>query len=219
MSTASVRGDRTPVTGVVVAAALAATAAFVGLLGVTLEPVAGQLLASRAGLTAGEAWRLLTGPLVHADADHLVRDLPIFAALSWALERRLGFPRFWPLLAAAMIVPTAATLLLQPALDGYLGLSGAINTLLIAFVAVELSARPRRGSAWIALLGVAHLAKLTYEGTTGALLFPLEMADGVAPAPVAHLAGAAVGAIALPWLVTIRRRRTAPDMESLDVTS
>lgn len=200
MSTATVRGARAPWTWAVVVAALAATAAFVGLLGAIGGAVGDGLLASRDGVAAGELWRLLTGPLLHADLDHVLRDVPIFAALAWALERRLGRP-FGPLVVLSLLVPTTAVLLLQPQLSAYLGLSGAINTLLIAFVGVEVWGRTGRPSPWVVLLGIAHLAKLTYEGTTGALLFPMEMADGVQAAPLAHLAGAAAGAAALPWLL------------------
>lgn len=182
------RGFR-PWTAGVVVAALVATAAFAGLA--LLGGVADWLLASRAELNDGQFWRLLTGPLVHADGGHLLRDLPIFAGLSWVVEGRLG-RAFLPVLAASLVVPTAAVLGLQPEIGAYLGLSGAINTLLVVFVAGQLlGSGPAKGAT--AVLALAHLGKLTYEGLTGALLFPLELPPGVEAAPIAHLAGAGVG--------------------------
>jgi hypothetical protein len=124
---------------------------------------------------------------VHADADHLLRDLPIFAGLAWAVERRT--PSFAALLLAALAVPTAAVLLLQPAFSVYGGLSGAINALVIVLVAQGLRGRAK---APLLLLGIAHGGKLIYEGCTGQLLFPLAVSGGAA-APLAHLVGALVG--------------------------
>jgi rhomboid family GlyGly-CTERM serine protease len=203
----------TPWTGTIVAAAVAATMALLGLLGGAGPAVVDAVVGSRADLAAGQLWRLVTGPLLHADLGHLARDLPIFAVLAWSLERRLG-RAFVPLLGVSLVVPTGAVLLLDASMTAYLGLSGAINTLLIAFVGLELfdsregSLRGRRRWA-VAALGACHIAKLVWEGLTGSLLFPMEMAGGVEPAPMAHLVGAAAGAALLPGLLRAWQRTAA----------
>ncbi len=200
-------GQLRPWTAGVVVAALVATAAFGGLFG--LAALGDWLLASREGLSEGELWRLLTGPLVHADSGHLVRDLPIFAGLAWVLEGRLG-RAFGPVLLGALVVPTLAVLGLQADMAAYLGLSGAINTLLLVFVAGQLlgdgTAKAKLATA---LLGAAHLGKLGYEAFTGGLLFPLELPPGVEAAPTAHLAGAVLG---LGFAAALSLQRYSPRM-------
>lgn len=193
-------------TAAVVAASVAATVAWGAGSGWADALVAHQ------GISWSQPWRLLTGPLVHADAGHLLRDLPIFAALSCWAERRAGFGR---LLVLALVLPTVAVLA-DGATGGYLGLSGAINTLLVVFVAERL--RRWRGGlddVVVALLGAGLAGKLAYEGLTGTLLFPMELGAGVEAAPVAHLVGALAGAA---WLLggtatgprSPRRLRTRP---------
>ena len=197
MNATATRRPRRPwlTLGIALGATLA-TAAWGGWLGTVGVSVASGWLATPEGV-AGQPWRLALGPLVHADFGHLLRDLPVFLPLSLWAERRIS--RFLPLLALALVVPAAAVLA-QPGIGAYFGLSGAINTLLVVFVAEKL--RHFGGSArdWAVLaLAAAHGAKLLYEGLTGQLLFPLEMAEGVEAAPLAHLVGAAVGAIAVGW--------------------
>ena len=183
-------------TGIALLATLA-TAAWGGWLGTEGVAVADGWLATPSGV-AGQPWRLVLGPLVHADFGHLLRDLPIFVALSLWAERRVE--RFVPLLLLALAVPIVAVLLL-PDVAGYLGLSGAINTLLVLFVTETL--RRYEGSARdraVLALATAHGLKLLYEGLTGQLLFPMESGDGVEAAHLADLIGAAVGALGALWV-------------------
>jgi membrane associated rhomboid family serine protease len=187
---------RVPVlTPVVTAAAVLVTAAWGGWLGTGGTAVAEGWLATSEGV-AGQPWRLALGPLLHADVGHLLRDLPVFAALAWWLEKR---ERRLPLLLLFSLVVPTAFVLHSPGMDGYLGLSGAINALLVVVVGRRLRAMsdPRSHAATVAL-AVAFGGKLLYEGATGHLLFPMEMSGGVVAAPLAHLVGAGVGGL---WLV------------------
>jgi hypothetical protein len=101
-------------------------------------------------------------------------------------------------------------LALQPGFAAYGGLSGAINALLVVFVAGGWASAGTRGRLALGLLGAAHGGKLLYEGLTGQLLFPMEVAGGAA-APLAHLVGAAVG---VGWLVVRALSASAPSAPS-----
>lgn len=106
--------------------------ALVLLLGLAGDWAREALRYDRELIAAGEAWRLLTGNLVHLGIGHLLLDA---AGLSLLLLffRDVFSPRDWVLasLAGAGVVG-AGLWYLNPEVYGYLGISGVLHTLLFA---------------------------------------------------------------------------------------
>ncbi len=151
----------------------------------------------RDGVAAGELWRLLTGQLVHWSTPMLMADFAVLLVAGFLLARTS--PRVLifcvPISAAAV---GAAVHFLSPELIRYRGSSGIASALVIA-CALDLvhagGASRRAGIAASAFFG----GKLAYEVATGTSISSGTLPPGVTVAPVAHLAGAASGAVA--WLV------------------
>jgi hypothetical protein len=105
----------------------------------------------------------------------------------------------WTVLLSALLIP-AAVWLACPELETYRGLSG-VDSALLTLLAVGLlrdGLRPggrRAVAAASAAVLLGFGAKLLYELASGAALFVDAGAAGFVPVPVAHAAGAAVGAL------------------------
>jgi rhomboid family GlyGly-CTERM serine protease len=139
-----------------------------------------------------ETYRLFTCHLTHWSPEHLAWDLGVFVVLGTICER-MSRPRFIVCLISAAVVIVLSIAVLQPGL--YRGLSG-IDSALLAWLAVSLLRRDHGWPRWFAAaLLAAFLAKSGCELTMGRSLFVDSHAGGFVPAPVAHLAGAAVGAV------------------------
>lgn len=149
------------------------------------------IVADAARVGDGQVWRLITGPFVHATWGHLVRDLCLAGIVGIAYEQPLRAR--WPLLVLASLTVPAAVVILDGA-GGYAGLSGVSHAFIAAALAFE--ARRRRGRVRVYVLALAALgvAKLGYELLTGAPAFPMDLGPGVHQAPLAHAAGATIGA-------------------------
>ncbi len=151
------------------------------------------LIATRAGVADGQLWRLVTGVLIHSNLGQLARDAVAFTLLSGSYEPLFG--KRWPLLLfPALVIPTGAFLLLQPELPAYYGLSGAVYAVIAVAFLVEWTQSRGRPPRWIVAFSLVTLGKLIYESATGRLLIPMELGQGVVPAPAAHIVGLAVGA-------------------------
>lgn len=155
----------------------------------------------RAAILSGQAWRLVTGHLVHADFVHLawnVAGLALVAAL-FAREFRL---RGWVvILAASTVAVDLGFLLLEPQLATYVGFSGLLHGLAAAGVFVWL-VRYRDGATAIvaAFLG----AKLAWEHVMG----PMPFTSQTLALPTifeAHTYGALGGLLGGAWLEWGRR--------------
>ncbi len=139
----------------------------------------------------GEVWRLFTGPLVHTDLGQAGRDLTMLLLVGAVWERSFG-PRYLPLMLLCLLVPTAVVVATRVDLGCYFGLSGAVNGLFSAALIEDW----RRSRSWmIGALLALHAIKLMYESLSGGMLLPMELASGVTPLPVAHLAGALTGVL------------------------
>jgi len=140
----------------------------------------------RAGLGAGQYWRLLSAHLIHLDVRHaLLNSLGL--ALMWALFARDYSPRQWLLIVLASIAAIDAGLWLRDStVQWYVGSSGALHGVMAAGTVAHLRAGEREG--WI--LALLLLAKLAYEQWAGAL--PLSGSDPVVVD--AHLYGVLGGA-------------------------
>ncbi|ABC80808.1 rhombosortase [Anaeromyxobacter dehalogenans] len=171
------------------------TAAVLSLaLGAYLEPALGELLIlDRARVASGEAWRVLTGSLVHFSASHLAVDALAFGVAGAMLERR-GRARFATLTLASALAVGLAVLWLQPSLQRYAGLSGMAYAAIVALALVGLR-EPGPMPTLSGLALAACVAKLAWELSTGRMLLA-GAPPGVVAVPLAHLAGA-IAAVAV----------------------
>lgn len=136
----------------------------------------------------GQAWRLLTGHLVHADWNHLAWNAIGLIVLGILIERRSRRLLFLALLAGTASVNL---LLLHSGLDYYCGLSGVLNALLV--VALWLEWKVSR-SGWVIAVAIACAAKVILEISLGDSLI-----SQISWPPYAwsHLAGMAGGVVAI----------------------
>jgi len=130
---------------------------------------------------------LVTCHFLHWSVQHFLWDALAFAALGIACARRDLAATLMTLATAIFVIPLAVTAF-APEVAVYRGLSG-LDSALFALLLVQVRSR-------IALLcGLAFIAKIAFELTTGAALFATNMGEGVVAVPVAHIAGAIVGTI------------------------
>lgn len=152
----------------------------------------------RAAIAAGEAWRLVSGNLVHASGQHLLLNLAGLGLVA------LLFPgeysrREWSLVATASALAIAAGLWWgSPEVEWYVGLSGVLHGVLAAGAIGWWRSR-LRGMA--VLLWAILIAKLGREQLFGALGWSGDLHVIVD----AHLYGAIGGAMA-GALITLARR-------------
>lgn len=140
----------------------------------------------RPALAAGEAWRLVTGHLVHLDLEHAVLNVAGML-LVWALFARLFSLLQWLVIVAAGVAAIDLGLwFVNVELRWYVGASGVLHAAMAAGIVRRMIAGDR--IAWG--LGVAGVAKLLYEHFSGAL--PLTSA-GALVVTDAHLYGAVAG--------------------------
>jgi rhomboid protease GluP len=152
----------------------------------------------RGHVWAGEPWRLLTAPFLHAGAIHLAWNVA-GALLSGApVERALGSWRFLAIYGAAAVGGSALSLLAQDAVS--VGASGA----LFGIIGAVLALRHRALGSWRAFTAdpptrhlVTSLALWNVAGVGLAL-------GGVRMDHFAHVGGFALGALAAR-AVTSRR--------------
>ena len=170
----------------------------------------GESLEYRRTLLAAEPWRVLTGHLVHLNAQHAVIN-----ALALLIVARLFAPDLGALRQAAVLVITAVAIslglaLLYPSIAWYRGLSGVVHGLFFAGATAWLvRARPRTlGALWLPLALVAGgWIKVLMEQPAGEALPHVEWL-GAAVVPQAHLIGAACGTmLGLAAALADRRRR------------
>ena len=152
----------------------------------------------RAGLAAGQYWRLLGAHLVHLDVRHaLLNSLGI--VLMWALFARDYSPRQWLVIVLASIAAIDAGLWLgDSTVLWYVGSSGALHGVMAAGTVAHLREGERDG--WI--LAALLMGKLVYEQWAGPL--PLSGSDPVVVD--AHLYGVLGGALTAACL----KRPTVP---------
>ncbi len=143
---------------------------------------------ARAGLEAGEAWRLMTGHLVHLDLEHAALNVAGLL-LVWALFWRVFSPWQWVLtLLAGVVAIDAGLWFVNVDLQWYVGASGLLHTAMAAGIVRRMIARDV--TAWV--LGVLGVTKLLYEHFSGAMPFTTA---GALVVTDAHLYGAVAGMI------------------------
>ncbi|MBS0374904.1 MAG: rhombosortase [Proteobacteria bacterium] len=178
---------------------LAAFAALLVALSLGGDALVARLRYERAAIAAGEAWRLLTGQLVHHDARHLALNLAGLALL-WLLYARDARPREWAVVGLASALAVGGLLyLLEPQIAWYLGLSGVLHG---GWAAATVFGRRRWPlEANVSALLLAGKLVLERFGSLGAALDP-----GLPVITVAHLYGALGG---LAAALALARRRAS----------
>lgn len=146
----------------------------------------------RAGLMAGQWWRLLTGHIVHLGFEHAALNC-LGLILMWALFARDYKPAQWVIIALASMAAIDAGLWLRDSTTAwYVGSSGALHGVMTAGTLAHLRRRDLDG--W--LLAAFIIVKLTYEQSAGALPF----AEGEGVVVDAHFYGALGGAAVAAFL-------------------
>ncbi|HEX5720946.1 MAG TPA: rhomboid family intramembrane serine protease [Thermoanaerobaculia bacterium] len=133
-----------------------------------------------------EAWRLLTGQMVHWTPRMAIFDLGMLLGLGAWLEIR-GDRR----LAAAALglgaVFTAVAVYLSPDLSVYRGSSGMASALFV-LAAFRIASSPDPWTRALAVSAVAlFLAKAAFESLGGQTLFAGDLPEGVRVVPLVHL--------------------------------
>lgn len=165
----------------------------------------------RAAIAAGEAWRLLTGHLVHLGAMHLALNAAGLVLVAALVGPHMRLPAWGTAFVVSALAISAGLWLVAPGLDWYVGLSGVLHGLLVAGAAAAIGERRERLFAGTVLAAVA--AKLVWEQTTG----PTPGTAALAGGPVvvdAHLFGA-LGGLATALGRLAWRRATGPGNGSL----
>lgn len=157
----------------------------------------------RVAILAGQAWRLATGHLVHADAAHLAWNLAGLALVWFLFARDYSLRQWLAILFASTLAIDLGFLLLEPGLAWYVGFSGVLHGCMAAGLLAWLAT----GRDLLGMLVAAlFVTKLAWEHLLGPLPFTAESIS----LPViyeAHSYGAAGGALA-GAAIQLRRRRT-----------
>jgi rhomboid family GlyGly-CTERM serine protease len=147
----------------------------------------------RAGLAAGQGWRLLTAHVVHLDFEHAALN-SLGLVLMWALFARDYRPGQWVLIVLTAIAAIDAGLWLRDStVAWYVGSSGMLHGVMAAGTLAHLRRRDLDG--WV--LAAFVIVKLSYEQWSGALPFSDSGAGVVVDA---HLYGALGGVAVAAFL-------------------
>ena len=163
---------------------------------VTGPSVTAALRYDRADVLAGQAWRLVTGHLVHADAPHLAWNLAGVALVWFLFARDYGWRAWVAILMASTVAIDLGFLLLEPDLQWYVGFSGVLHGCMAAGLVAWL--RVARDPL-TSIVAVLFAGKLVWEHLVG----PLPFTAGSISLPViyeAHSYGAVGGVLAGLWL-------------------
>ena len=149
----------------------------------------------RAGLAAGQWWRLLTGHIVHLDLEHAALN-SLGLVLMWALFARDYKPWQWVLIVVTAIATIDAGLWLRDStVAWYVGSSGALHGVMAAGTLAHLRRRDLDG--WI--LAAFIIVKLSFEQGSGALPFSDSAVGVIVDAHLyGSLGGVAVAAVLKP---------------------
>lgn len=178
---------------VILPLALAAALLLVHWLG---GPAAAALRYERQAVLAGEAWRLVTGHLVHADLAHLGWNLLGVAIVGLLFARDYTGREWLVVLLASTAAASLGFLLLEPQLDWYVGFSGVLHGLMAAGLVAWLRTS-RDALTWI--VTALFAAKLAWEHHAGALPFTAASLS-LQVVHEAHTYGAIGGGLAGLWL-------------------
>ena len=150
----------------------------------------------RSAVLSGEAWRLVTGHLVHADMVHLGWNVLGVLIVAFLVARDYSWRQWLVILWVSIATTDLGFLLLEPRLEWYVGFSGVLHGLMAAGLVAWLRTS-RDAITWI-VTGL-FAAKLAWEHFAG----PLPFTAASLELPVVHEAhtyGAVGGVLAGLWL-------------------
>lgn len=155
----------------------------------------------REAILAGELWRVVTGHLVHLGWPHFMMNV-IGLLLIWLLFGHTIKQKSWLIIfLVSTLAISSAMLLLNPALQWYVGLSGVLHGMFVAGAVVSIKAGYRAELVLLILLS----AKLAWEQLIGPLPGSAEFAGGNVIVD-AHLYGAISGLIVTLVLIALSSR-------------
>lgn len=144
---------------------------------------------NRTAIADGQWWRLLGGQWVHYGFYHLAMNSAALALCGYVLLRQLALPYYLLLLLCCLITVGLGLYWLNPKLEYYAGLSGALHGLLVAGLFDHLKQK-----SWVSVAALILVAlKLIQEQSAN-----FDASHPLLPVPVAvdaHLYGALAGLI------------------------
>ena len=170
--------------------AVAIVAALVVVIGLAGDATADRLAFERTGIAAGEYWRLLSAHFVHLGHLHLLLNLGGLLLIAYLVGTALTRAEWLLALFFACITISVGLWVLQPDLERYVGLSGALHALLAAGLVATIG----RWQLDLWIVASALAAKLLLEQLVG----PLPVSESISGGNVivdAHLYGAISGCI------------------------
>lgn len=167
-------------------------------------------------IAAGEGWRIFTGNFVHLGAGHLWLDT-LGLALLLLFFRDVFSPLAWALatLAGALAVGVGLWFL-NADVQGYVGISGVLHTLLFAGLLLSFRHSPLING----VVFVAMAARLWSEQQPGYDVFYMQDTIGGAVMVDAHLYGAlaSLPVVALCWRASQARQRRFRAADAITAT-
>ena len=144
----------------------------------------------RSAILEGEYWRAISGHLVHGTWQHWLLNAAGLSLL-WAIFPRHLCNSSAALLSLGIALSTSiALLVLDPAVNWYLGMSALLHGLLVAWLVVDLLDGKRMAGLLLLLISL----KLAYEQWLGPLPGSME-STGLPVLVNAHLYGALSGGL------------------------
>jgi len=156
------------------------------------DPVRELLAYTRAGVAAGELWRLLSGHFVHLGWTHMWLNLAGLALVAWLVGGALDWLRWLVVGLITVITIDVGFWFLYPELDWYVGLSGLLHGLLVGGLYKKIRERDKESIVLLCFV----LAKLAWEQLSGGPLPGSEATSGGTVIVNAHLYGTVGGALA-----------------------
>ena len=154
----------------------------------------------RTGIAAGEAWRLVTGHLVHLGVSHALLNLAGLVLVWILVGHAFRWKQWLWVIAGATGTIDIGLWFGAPSLEWYVGLSGLLHGMLAAGIFAGLANR----SSQAVILAVFVTGKLAWEQLAGALPGS-EATAGGAVIVDAHLYGAIGGVLAAALLIRVGR--------------
>jgi rhomboid family GlyGly-CTERM serine protease len=155
----------------------------------------------RAGIAAGEIWRLLTGHLVHLGVSHAILNVAGLVLVWLLVGRAYRWNQWLWVMAGSLAAIDMGLWFAAPSLDWYVGLSGLLHGMLAAGVVAGLVER----SGEAAILAAVVAGKLAWEQFAGPLPGS-EATSGGAVIVDAHLYGVIGGTLVALILIRVRGR-------------
>jgi len=167
------------------------------------SPLADWLRYDRSAILNGEIWRLFSCHFVHLNWSHLGMNMAGFA-LIWILFGRLLSNLEWlALLVPSCLLVALGLLAFEPKLQGYVGFSGVLHSIIVAACLFDIAAKRKEGLYLLIAVGL----KILYEQLFG----PLPGSEATAGGKVivdAHLYGVLVALPLTAVLINWRKRHS-----------